>query len=232
MFSNLNVGTRLALGFGLLLAILLAIGGMSWMRLSQLHDAVSHLVSDDWEKARITMEMEIRTRDNAMKAARIMMLDNDVAGIDALKAQIAENSRANGAGLEKLETLVREPEPKAYLAQAAEAREKYVASRARVSELAKDPKTQREALALSAANPPRGSLCGAASVPETKQKSTNKKLASSAPRVTMPAARPARALDRGVADVPCAPPRRTILTWFRRCITPILNFAKAAKIMH
>lgn len=91
---------------------------------------------------------------------------------------------------------------------------------------------KREALALAAANPPRGSLCGAASVPETKQKSTNKKLASSAPRVTMPAARPARALDRGVADVPCAPPRRTILTWFRRCITPILNFAKAAKIMH
>jgi methyl-accepting chemotaxis protein len=147
-FANLNVGMRLAIGFGLLLAILLGIGGISWMRLSQLHSVVSHLVSDDWEKARITMEMEIRTRDNAMKMGRILMLGNDTAAIDALKVRIAENSKANSAGLEKLESMITEAEPKAFMAQAAEAREKYMASRARVNELAADPKKHREALDL------------------------------------------------------------------------------------
>jgi methyl-accepting chemotaxis protein len=146
-FSNLNVGTRLSLGFGLLLAILLAIGGISWMRLAQLHHVVSHLVSDDWEKARLAMEVEIRTRDSAMKTGRILMAGSDVAAIETLKSQIAENSKANSAAIEKLNAMVVDPEPRALLTEAAAAREKYNASRGRVNELAKDAKTREQALA-------------------------------------------------------------------------------------
>jgi methyl-accepting chemotaxis protein len=144
--SNLKVGTRLALGFGLLLSISIALGVVSWLRLSQLDEVVTRLAGEDWDKSRLTMEMQIRTRDNAFKAARIMLAGNDTATIDRLKAEMAENSKKNSADLEMLEELVKSAEAKAMLAEAAEARDKYTASRARVTELAKDPKTHAEAL--------------------------------------------------------------------------------------
>ncbi|HEX6398771.1 MAG TPA: MCP four helix bundle domain-containing protein, partial [Steroidobacteraceae bacterium] len=74
--SSLKVGKRLGLGFGVLLAISLLIGGMSWLRLSQLDDVVDRTTTEDWQKARLTMEMEIRTRDHAAKALRVLVADS------------------------------------------------------------------------------------------------------------------------------------------------------------
>ena len=54
----------------------------------------------------------------------------------------------NSAALEQLEKLLVSPEAKALLAEAAEARERYVESRAQVIRLAADTKTQAEALNL------------------------------------------------------------------------------------
>jgi methyl-accepting chemotaxis protein len=148
IFSNFKVATRLGIGFGVLLVISLLIGGLSWMRLSQLDDIVMKTTTEDWEKARLTMEMEIRTRDNAAKALRVLLAGNDAAAIESLKAEMAENTRANGTALERLQQLVQSPDARAFLDEAAEAREKYTASRGRVSELAKDPKTRDQALEL------------------------------------------------------------------------------------
>jgi len=146
--SSLKVATRLGLGFGVLLVISLLVGGMSWLRLSQLDDVVERTTTEDWQKARLTMEMEIRTRDNAAKALRMLMADNDTAHIESLKAEMAENTRANDEALERLQQLVKAPEARQYLAEAVGAREKYTESRARVNELAKDPKTRDQALQL------------------------------------------------------------------------------------
>jgi methyl-accepting chemotaxis protein len=146
--ANWKVGTRLGMGFGVLLVISLALAGVSWMRMSQLDDIVVRATTIDWEKSRLTMEMEIRTRDNAAKALRVLMAGSDTATIDTLKAEMAENTRANGEALARLEELVESPEAREYLAEAAASREAYVESRARVSELAKDPKTRDAALDL------------------------------------------------------------------------------------
>src|SRR5690349_10751963 len=144
----MKVGARLGLGFGVLLVISLLIGGMSWLRLSQLDDVVERTTTEDWQKARLTMEMEIRTRDNAAKALRVLMAGSDTTQIETLKAEMAENTKANDEALDQLQQLVKAAEAKQYLADAAEAREKYMESRARVSELAKDPKTRDQALEL------------------------------------------------------------------------------------
>jgi methyl-accepting chemotaxis protein len=147
-FANLKVGTRLSIGFGILLVISLALGALSWMRMSQLDDVVNQITNEDWEKARITLEMEIRTRDNAFKAARAMLAGKDADTIGRLEAEMAANSAKNAQGLERLETLVTAADAQALLQQAAKAREAYVASRAAVTELAKDPKTYDQALGL------------------------------------------------------------------------------------
>jgi methyl-accepting chemotaxis protein len=146
--ANWKVGTRLGIGFGALLVITLIIGALSWVRLSQLDAIVEKMTTELWQKARLSMEMEIRTRDNSAKALRVLLAGDDAALVAALKSEMTENSKANDAALEKLTPLVVLPEGKAYLAAAAASREAYISSRTKVSELAANPRTRGEALAL------------------------------------------------------------------------------------
>ena len=147
-FSNWKVGARLAMGFGVLLIACLLVGGIGWLRLSQLDAVVNRITTENWEKARLTMEMEIRTRDNAFKTGRVLMAGDDIAAVSVLKEEMAANTRLNTAAMEQLEKLVVAAEARKLLAEAAQARERYVESRARVTRLAADPKTQAQALNL------------------------------------------------------------------------------------
>jgi methyl-accepting chemotaxis protein len=144
--SNFKVGTRLSIGFGVLLLGSMLIGGISLWRLSQLDEVVTRLSTEDWERARLTMEMEMRTRDNAAKAARVLLDGIDAAGIEKLRAEMSANSKANGEALERLEVLVASDDAKALLADAAEARTQYITSRDEVNKLIVDPRTRAEAL--------------------------------------------------------------------------------------
>jgi methyl-accepting chemotaxis protein len=143
--ANWKVGTRLGLGFGVLLVACLVVGGIGWLRLSQLDAVVNRITTENWEKARLTMEMEIRTRDNAFKTGRVLMAGDDTAAVKVLKEEMAANTALNTAALEQLEKLVTSSEARSLLAEAAAARERYVESRARVTKLAADPKTQADA---------------------------------------------------------------------------------------
>jgi len=147
-FSNLKVGKRLGLGFGVLLIACLSVGGIGWYRLAQLDRVVTRITTENWEKARLTMEMEIRTRDNAFKTGRVLMAGDDMDAVKLLKDEMAANTELNSAALKQLEKLLVSPEASALLTDAAEARERYVESRAKVTRLAADTKTQAEALNL------------------------------------------------------------------------------------
>jgi methyl-accepting chemotaxis protein len=147
-FANLKVGTRLGIGFAVLLVACLSVGGIGWYRLAQLDEVVNRITTENWEKARLTMEMEIRTRDNAFKTGRVLMAGDDTEAVKVLKEEMAANTQLNSAALEQLEKLVVATEAKMLLAEAADARERYVESRARVTKLAADPKTQGAALDL------------------------------------------------------------------------------------
>jgi len=70
MFSNLKVAVRLSIGFAVLLIISLVIGGIALSRLAHLDEVVNRLSTQDWEKARIAMENQMRTRDNVGKIGR------------------------------------------------------------------------------------------------------------------------------------------------------------------
>ena len=148
-FSNLKVGKRLGVGFAVLLhAPAFRWAASCWYRLAQLDTVVNRITTENWEKARLTMEMEIRTRDNAFKTGRVLMAGDDIDAVKSLKDEMAANTKLNSAALEQLEKLLVSPEAKALLAEAAEARERYVESRAKVIKLAADTKTQAEALNL------------------------------------------------------------------------------------
>jgi methyl-accepting chemotaxis protein len=146
--ASFKVGTRLGFGFALLLLIALIIGGVGLIRLSQLDAVVTRLTNEEWQSARLAMEMQIRTRDNAFKTATMLMAGDDLEAIGTLRTQMSRNSEANSAGLEQLDKLISAPEARALLAESARAREAYMESRARVTRLAAEPETNAEALTL------------------------------------------------------------------------------------
>ncbi len=96
----------LGIGFGVLLVACLVVGGIGWLRLAQLDKVVNRITTENWEKARLTMEMEIRTRDNAFKTGRVLMAGNDTEAVKVLKEEMAANTKLNSAALEQLEKLV------------------------------------------------------------------------------------------------------------------------------
>ena len=102
-FSNLKVGNRLGVGFAVLLIACLSVGGIGWYRLAQLDEVVNRITTENWEKARLTMEMEIRTRDNAFKTGRVLMAGNDTDAVKLLKDEMAANTELNSAALKQLE---------------------------------------------------------------------------------------------------------------------------------
>ena len=147
-FSNFKVGTRLSVGFAVLLLVMIVVGGVGLTRLSQLDHMIEHMTTEDWTKARLTMETEARNRDSAAKFARLLMVDGESELAKTLKAKIKVNSEANGAALKEIEPLLSSAEEKKQFAEASAARETYNASRAEVIKLAADPKTRAQALEL------------------------------------------------------------------------------------
>jgi methyl-accepting chemotaxis protein len=144
-FSGLKVSVRLAIGFGLLLIASAIIGAIVFSRLSHIDSVVTHMSTQQWEKARIAMEMETRTRDNLAKSLQVLVA-NDDGVVQRLRTEMENNSRANTAGLEQLERLVMDEAGIALLAEAAARRDQYIARRAAIMDLAKDPETREQAM--------------------------------------------------------------------------------------
>jgi len=145
-FSNLKVAVRLSIGFAILLSIALAIGGIALTRLSHLDAVVNRMSTQDWHKARIAMEMQIRTRDNVAKSLRILLANGDTAVIEKIRGEMEENSKANGVDIKRLEALVKGTDDEGLLTEAAEARENYNARRGKVMDMAKDPRARDGAM--------------------------------------------------------------------------------------
>jgi methyl-accepting chemotaxis protein len=142
-FSNLKVGTRLTLGFGVLVVAMALVGGMGMLRMGQLNDNIDRIVQKDWVKARLAMEIDSRARDNAAKTGELFLVEGDAAA--KVRAGMDENRAAITKNLEELEKLLYLPEGKALHARIKEARAAYVQSFGKVTRLVADPKSRGEA---------------------------------------------------------------------------------------
>ncbi len=123
--------------------------------MSQIDHATDRIVETEWEKARLSMEMQIRSRDNAAKAARMMLVGHDVEAVDKLKAEMAANTKANEEALEELDKLVVEPEAKAHFWPRRPRRDWYRMHPARARASPSCSRTPRHAMKPAACSPPR-----------------------------------------------------------------------------
>jgi len=133
---HFSIGTRLALGFGLLLILMAAALGLSGVRFQGMSHTLDLLVDEDWVKARAVAQVDTLTRANARRTMELLLV-TDATQARAVRAHIQQNKVGIDDALATLDRLVRLPEGQAALAALKTDRAAYVASFTQVDQLVK-----------------------------------------------------------------------------------------------
>jgi len=115
-FLNLKIGTRLALGFSVVLLFLAAILGMGVFSLGHLQSRMDELVNDNNVKLAAANTMLDQVRD-VHAAASMMVLIPDEGGKQAQMKQVSEARTKYGVAKATLDKLVQSEQDKAALAK-------------------------------------------------------------------------------------------------------------------
>lgn len=136
-FKDWKIGTRLGLGFGLLVLMLLGAIAAAMLRFSQVAEINTRIIEKEWVKADAANLINATTRANARRTMELIIV-GDVAQLAQIKERIAQNKKAIDEALETLDRLVILPEGKALLADLKQRRGQYVQSFGKVAKLMED----------------------------------------------------------------------------------------------
>ncbi|HEX8601037.1 MAG TPA: methyl-accepting chemotaxis protein [Pseudoduganella sp.] len=117
--SKMKVGSRLALGFALVLAFLVAVTAVGISRLAQIQDRLDHVVSVNNVVTRLVIDMRNNVADR-VGSLRVLTLMADAADMEPEFARLKEQTAKYDTDLKKLEAkfaLEASPEEKKLLAQ-------------------------------------------------------------------------------------------------------------------
>ncbi len=117
MFSNLKIGLRLAIGFGLAILLTIAIVMVALSRLSGLNDQVQDLTTRPWVAAQASNHV-LQNLTSFNVAFRTLILSSDKAVEKRQLEDIDRLRKENSEQFEKLEQAVRSEEGKALLKEA------------------------------------------------------------------------------------------------------------------
>ncbi|HAP25349.1 MAG TPA: methyl-accepting chemotaxis protein, partial [Achromobacter sp.] len=126
-FGNLSIGTKLGLGFGAVLALLLALAGMSQFELTRIGGINRAITQETWVKANAISVVDVTTRANA-RVNLELIVNADPAATDKLFQQIDANRKRIDDALATLRPLMKTADASARLRTLEEARGRYVKS--------------------------------------------------------------------------------------------------------
>ncbi len=126
-FSNMKIGMRLNVAFGLVLLFLVGIVTLGTGSLSNLNDGTQKIIRLDWVKATLGTAALDNARGSMARVFQITSSGNE-AEIKAAHERLAANEQAFTESLAKLEPLLYRPEGKALLGKARADAAQYVAS--------------------------------------------------------------------------------------------------------
>jgi len=144
--SDLKIGVRLSLGFGLLIVMMLGMALVSGLRFGQVREVNQRLVEVDWLKVEAIHAVDVGTRANARRTMELV-ISTEAAQRAHIRERIEVNKRSISEALATLDRLIYRPEGRALLQDLKAARERYVASFSKVSQLV-DSGQRDEAVAL------------------------------------------------------------------------------------
>jgi methyl-accepting chemotaxis protein len=133
-FSNLRVGPRLGLGFGVILLItaIIALGGM-W-RIGALKDASERVATREIEQRTLVEDWASDIRLNWVRTEAFLKAI-DTAYMEQLTNEMKATATATEGKVKRIEELVQDSRGKALLADIATARDTYLAKLAEIREL-------------------------------------------------------------------------------------------------
>ncbi|MBL0149252.1 MAG: MCP four helix bundle domain-containing protein [Ideonella sp.] len=141
-FSNLKIGTRLAWGFGLVLALLGVITTLAVQRLHAIDGMINLVVTDRYAKVVIVNAVQDEVTSQALS------ISNAIIGIknpDEVKASLAQAQKAsenNSALLDKLKGMVRTAKGQEHFRAVTEARAPYAQARDELAKLVQEGKAE------------------------------------------------------------------------------------------
>jgi methyl-accepting chemotaxis protein len=123
--KNLKIGVRLGLGFAIIVALMLIVGGYSIIKMNQLDKVVFSLVEDKYPKTVTLNEMKGNINVIARALRNLILLD-DKEEIRKETQRILDAREAIGSRVEQLAKVVRSDTGKAFLKELVDARSVYV----------------------------------------------------------------------------------------------------------
>lgn len=131
VLKNINIGTRLALGFAVVLALLVAVSAIALWRLQAASVITEHLIDEKVRNERLISEWAQVIHVNAARTTAAW-LATDVAEQKVLEDQMKASSARATVVQDTLVKLLQEPVAKDLLANVLKTRAAYTAARASV----------------------------------------------------------------------------------------------------
>ncbi|WP_343583675.1 methyl-accepting chemotaxis protein [Herbaspirillum sp.] len=133
--TNLKIGTRLSIGFGFLVVLLLAMAAFGTSRLFMLNSQIDDVINDKYPKTVLANDIIDKVNLTA-RASRNILLMSDPGQIAKEIQVIQEASLKNQASIDKLDSMISGEKGRALMKDVQEARAKYNAGREEVLKLA------------------------------------------------------------------------------------------------
>ena len=138
--SNLNIGKRLWLGFGVVIALLLVVAVVAVTRIESMNDTASMIVEDRYAKVVIANEIQEHQSNQARFLRNATIAIKDPAQVKAWLALSDGETQANNALFEKLKPLITLPEGIALLEASVPKRAAYAEARTKLIKLLEEGK--------------------------------------------------------------------------------------------
>ncbi|WGT66276.1 methyl-accepting chemotaxis protein [Variovorax paradoxus] len=123
--KNLKIGTRLGIGFALVLALMACIAGIGVFRLQGVGQAVQEMVERSLVKERLAANWLLNTSSNSVRTFALVK-SNDAQVQEYLQKHMSKTSASISETQSKLEAMLDSPEEQAISADIKEKRSQYV----------------------------------------------------------------------------------------------------------
>ena len=138
--SNWKLGTRLALGFGLLLMLLATLATLAISRLNANNETISNILDDRYVKVMLAQSMQFEVNVQARFLRNAIIAGDDKGAVSEFLDKVAEAVKKNDAYQTKLDSMINTPEGRELFKNLIDKRAKYGAARNVTIQLVKDGK--------------------------------------------------------------------------------------------
>jgi Methyl-accepting chemotaxis protein len=141
MFSNMKIGVRLALGFGIVVALLVAIAVIGVTRLANLNASMENITKNMWPKVLLLQDGLAGVNEIGL-SARDMLLADDKGGQQRAKERILAARVSIAKAWDTLKPTLAHPKGKEMFEQILQARERYIGTQNQIIKFVEDGKVE------------------------------------------------------------------------------------------